>query len=194
MKYPDNIRAVDALEVEYLGFIFYPKSKRDASLLNPEIVHAISAKKVGVFVSESLEFILQKIKDYRLDAVQLHGEESPELCAQLKAQNVEVFKVFSVDDDFDFSVLEAYKKNVDYFLFDTKGKEKGGNGVSFNWELLKQYDNEIPLILSGGLNPANIEAALSLPELNLYALDLNSGFESEPGIKNIRVLQETLKN
>jgi phosphoribosylanthranilate isomerase len=193
MRNPDNIKAVDALGVEYLGFIFYSKSKRDASNLDPETIKYLKAKKVGVFVNEALYEILKISIKYKLDAIQLHGDETPEECAYLKNLGLEVFKVFSVDESFDFSRLDFYKESVDYFLFDTKGKERGGNGVSFDWELLKQYDNEIPLILSGGLNPQNIEEARQLSFLNLYALDLNSGFEIEPGLKDVATLREVLK-
>lgn len=192
MKQSQNINQVDALGIDYMGFIFYSKSKRDASEVHPDTLTHISAKKVGVFVNESLEFILKKTVLYRLDAIQLHGDESPLLCKELLDLGLEVFKVFSVGDNFDFDVLEPYKKHVSYFLFDTKGKERGGNGYAFDWELLKNYDNEVPLILSGGLNPTNINEAFNLTGLNIYALDLNSGFEIEPGLKNIEQLEKTL--
>ncbi len=190
---PDNIKAVDELGVAYLGFIFYPKSKRDATALDPETIRFVKAKKVGVFVNEGLYDIVQKVIKYKLDAVQLHGDETPEECAYLKKLGLEVFKVFSVDEDFDFSELENYKTSAHFFLFDTKGKERGGNGIAFDWDILKKYDNQMPLILSGGINPENINQAKALDYLNLYALDLNSGFELEPGIKDIQALQQALK-
>lgn len=192
MRNPKNIQSLDALGVTYLGFIFYDKSKRDASSLDPEDIRYLKARKVGVFVNEGLYEILQKVIRYKLDAVQLHGDESPEECAYLKKLGLEVFKVFSVGEDFDLNRLEPYKEFVNYFLFDTKGKERGGNGVPFDWEILKKYDNEIPLILSGGLNPENIGAAKNLDFLNLYALDLNSGFEIEPGLKDVELLKNLL--
>lgn len=194
MKHLQNIQEVDALGVDYLGFIFYPHSKRDASQLNPQDLQGLKATKVGVFVNEGFGFILQKTLDYQLGAVQLHGDESPELCQQLKKEGLEVFKVFSVGESFDFDALEPYKPHVNYFLLDTKGKERGGNGVAFDWSLLAQYDNEIPLILSGGLNPQNIQSALDIQTLNLFALDLNSGFELEPGLKDLELLRDNLKN
>lgn len=153
MKHSDNIREVVDLGVDYMGFIFYSKSKRDASEVDRKVLKGLKTKKVGVFVNESFEFIQEKIDLYYLDAVQLHGDESPELCEIIQLLDVEVFKVFSVGEEFDFSILDPYKKHVDYFLFDTKGKERGGNGVTFDWSILEKYDNEIPLILSGGLNP-----------------------------------------
>ena len=117
-----------------------------------------------------------------------------QLVQQLKKEGLEVFKVFSVGESFDFDALEPYKPHVNYFLLDTKGKERGGNGVAFDWSLLAQYDNEIPLILSGGLNPQNIQSALDIQTLNLFALDLNSGFELEPGLKDLELLRDNLKN
>ena len=192
MKHASNINEIDALGVDYLGFIFYPKSKRDASEVNPETIKSVNAKKVGVFVNESFEFIHDKAKTFGLHTIQLHGDESPALCEQLKNVGLEIFKVFSVGESFDFTQLEAYKDLVDYFLFDTKGKERGGNGYAFDWELLKNYTLDVPLILSGGLNPDNIEEAFKLKNLNIYALDLNSGFEIEPGLKDVDKLKEVL--
>ena len=193
MKHLENIQAVDKLGVDYLGFIFYPKSKRDASLVSPDDLLHVKAKKVGVFVNESFEFINKKVKTYKLQTVQLHGDETPELCKLLKEQGLEIFKVFSVGESFNFKQLEPYKKHVDYFLFDTKGKERGGNGVTFDWSLLESYDNEVPVILSGGLNSDNVESAKSIKKLKLYALDLNSGFEVEPGLKDVKLLEKSLK-
>jgi phosphoribosylanthranilate isomerase len=193
LKNPENILLLDNLPIEYLGFIFYNQSKRDASGLEPTILRNLKAKKVGVFVNEGLYEILQKVILYKLDAVQLHGDESPEECAYLKKLGLEVFKVFAVDETFDFGQLEPYKESVNYFLFDTKGKERGGNGVAFNWDILRKYDNEIPVILSGGINPSNLPDALTIDFLNLYALDLNSGFELEPGLKDVPLLKKCIE-
>ena len=192
MKHPENFTEVDSLGVDYLGFIFYPKSKRDASSIDPNSTQKLKAKKVGVFVNEDLPTISEKVDQFGLSAIQLHGDESVEFCKSVKAMNLEVFKVFSVGEDFDFEQLEPYKKHVDYFLFDTKGKERGGNGYTFDWSILESYDNEIPLILSGGINPENIESAKNIQGLNLYALDLNSGIEIEAGLKDIEQLQSAL--
>jgi phosphoribosylanthranilate isomerase len=111
-------------------------------------------KKVGVFVNASLEYILAKVEKYGLDLVQLHGEESVDVCINIQKMNLnlKIIKVFSIGETFDFQQLEPYKPHCDYFLFDTKGKEKGGNGFAFNWDVLKDYDNEKPFFLSGGLS------------------------------------------
>ncbi|MFI8380459.1 phosphoribosylanthranilate isomerase [Leeuwenhoekiella sp. NPDC079379] len=210
-----NTTEVAALKPDYLGFIFYAKSPRNFDLNKiPKLPAAI--KKVGVFVNAELNFVLEKIQQFDLDAIQLHGSESPEYCLQLKklcqiersrdsekkttpsafevpTQNlIELWKVFSIKDTFDFSVLEDYEDVVDMFLFDTKGKEKGGNGYTFDWEVLKKYPSQKPFILSGGIGLAEISSVKEFLQLNLplYAIDVNSKFELEPGLKNI----EDLKN
>ena len=129
MKYQDNIEQVAALQPDYLGFIFYTKSARnfDAQTI-PALPEAI--KKTGVFVDADIDFIIDKIKAHDLKAVQLHGKESPEYCKQLSKQNIEIIKVFSIKDEFNFDVLTPYEDVCDYYLFDTKGKLPGGNGYT----------------------------------------------------------------
>ena len=192
MRDSENIRELEKLQPDYMGFIFYGKSKRDATgVLDQKLAIDVLASiiKTGVFVNEDLEVIKDKIVRYSLDAIQLHGDESPETCYALKELGVEVIKVFGVGEDFDFGRLNPYKKAVDYFLFDTKGKERGGNGVAFDWGILKQYDGEVPYFLSGGLDEDNIEAIKALEGTNLYAIDINSKFELKPGLKNIEKLK-----
>jgi phosphoribosylanthranilate isomerase len=127
-----------------------------------------------------------------LDLVQLHGEESVDYCHDFRRAraypcptDVKIIKVFSIGQTFDFQQLEPYKPHCDYFLFDTKGKEKGGNGFAFNWDVLKGYDNEKPFFLSGGLSLENIEEVKKLGHLNILAIDVNSGFEIEAGLKDV---------
>ena len=200
MKHPGNISEVAKLQPDYMGFIFYEKTPRYFETKMPEIPSAI--KKTGVFVDEEINIILERIKEQDLNAIQLHGEESAAFCYELKTllmeTQVEIIKVFSVKDDFDFSLLEAYEPVVDYFLFDTKGKNKGGNGITFNWKVLKNYPSEKPFFLSGGIGPEEVEAIQELKtyfEKNgkkdlLYAIDVNSKFEEEAGFKNIEKLKE----
>ncbi|MGA1227405.1 MAG: phosphoribosylanthranilate isomerase [Tamlana sp.] len=197
MKYPDNIEQVAALQPNYLGFIFYEKSARNFDLQYiPEI--SMSIKKVGVFVDSSLDFVLEKIEKYNLDAVQLHGEESPEFCSALNGKNIEVIKVFSIKDEFNFEVLKQYEEMCDYFLFDTKGKLPGGNGYIFNWDVLKNYPSTKPFFLSGGIGIDEVEKIKafqnSKASKHCYALDVNSKFEIEPGLKNIELLKEFKQN
>ena len=186
MKYSQNILEISELLPDYLGFIFYEKSSRFFDGEIPEIPKSI--KKVGVFVNVSFEEIISKITKYNLDLIQLHGNESPEFCQNLKNENIEIIKVFSVDDDFDFEVLNDFETVCDYFLLDTKGKLPGGNGVTFNWEILKKYKSKKSLFLSGGIGIEEIkmlQSHISTSKLPIYAIDINSKFEIEPGLKNI---------
>jgi phosphoribosylanthranilate isomerase len=184
MKYPDNIVEVSQLLPDYLGFIFYEKSSRFFDGEIPEIPKSI--KKVGVFVDATLEEIISKIKKYDLNAVQLHGNETPEFCKNIKQENIEIIKVFSVNDDFDFEVVKPFGAVSDYFLFDTKGKLPGGNGITFNWQILEKYNSIKPFFLSGGIGIEDIEKIKQM-NLPIYAIDVNSKFEIEPGLKNINL-------
>jgi phosphoribosylanthranilate isomerase len=193
-----NIAEVASLQPEFLGFIFYDKSPRFFDGEIPSLPTGI--KKVGIFVNASLEDILEKVKKYSLDVVQLHGEENVSFCKTLKKgldcarpdsfRSIEIWKVFSIKDKFDFDILKPYENAVDKFLFDTKGKEKGGNGYTFNWEILKNYPSEKPFILSGGIGLEEIESLKKLlkTELPIHAIDVNSKFETRPGMKDVSVL------
>ena len=190
---PENITAVASLRPQYLGFIFYPKSPRfvGESFDIPANLPA-SIKRVGVFVNESNAVIIAKSQSLKLDLVQLHGNESPEQCDELKATGLGVIKVFSVDDDFNFDLTKPYREVVDYFLFDTKGKYYGGNAKTFNWKILRQYDQEVPFFLSGGLSPDNVNTLGDIQKMNLHALDLNSGVEISPGIKDLEKIKTVM--
>ena len=171
--------------------MFYEKSKRNFDRLIPEINNEII--KTGIFVNESINFILNKIKEYQLKAVQLHGGESPEFCKELLRNQIEVIKVFSVDENFDFEILNNYEEVCDYFLFDTKGKERGGNGVTFKWNLLEYNKSKKPYFLSGGIGLNEVENLNNFFKTEVskycYALDVNSKFEDKPGLKNIQKLK-----
>ena len=188
MKYPENILEVSQLLPDYLGFIFYEKSSRFFDGEIPKIPKTI--KKVGVFVDSTFDEIISKIEKYDLDLIQLHGNESPEFCLNFKNSNIKIIKVFSVDDDFEFNVLEHYEQVCDYFLFDTKGKLHGGNGVTFNWQILENYKSKKPLFLSGGIGIEEIKKIKTL-NLPIYAIDVNSKFELVPGLKNTKLLEQT---
>ena len=191
MKYQENIKAVAALQPDYLGFIFYPKSPRNFEGDIPEMDENIC--KTGVFVNAPIDFVVEKVKQYGFKAVQLHGSESVAYCQELNRfdLNIELFKVFSIKDEFDFSVLANYEPFVNYFLFDTKGKEKGGNGYTFDWEVLKAYPSRKPFILSGGIGVEEIEKVKEIlkTDLPIEALDLNSKFETAPGVKDVALLE-----
>lgn len=201
MRDPDNIDKVALLQPDYLGLIFFEGSPR---FVKNEIRELdLEIKKTGVFVNASEDLILEKTRKYDLSAVQLHGEESPEFCRQLKNtfseadKNPELIKVFSVKEEFNFEQLKAYEGIVDLFLFDTKGKSKGGNGITFNWEVLKDYPSPTPFFLSGGIGPEEIPAIKNLYEHFqkknrrhvFFGVDVNSRFETAPGLKNVEKLK-----
>lgn len=188
MRNRENIDAVAALQPDYLGFIFYYKSPRflGATYLPENIRHLPSGiKRTGVFVNASAQEINSAVTRYELNAVQLHGNESCELCLLVKQMGVEVVKAFQVDEDFDFSMLKPYAAVCDYYLFDTKTKAYGGSGHKFDWTILEKYDNNKPIFLSGGITKEDVKDIMSLQHLNIYAVDINSKFEIEPALKDV---------
>ena len=190
MKY--NTEEVVTLQPDYLGFIFYGKSPRDVGENNITPI-TDSIKKVGVFVNAEIAFAKAKITQHQLHTVQLHGDESPEYIQELsKICEVEIWKVFSIKDHFDFDRLLPYEGLVDKFLFDTKGMQKGGNGYTFDWEVLKTYPSKTPFILSGGIGLDEVEKlkAIAETDLPIYAIDVNSKFEIKPGLKDIELLKQ----
>lgn len=198
MRDYENIMQLAALHPDYMGFIFYDKSPRyvgeDFTLPNdfPKTI-----KKVGVFVNASSADIIRKAAKLDLQAVQLHGTESVTQCKELRNLGFDVIKVFSIGDDFDFKVTEAFEEVVDYFLFDTKGKFFGGNAATFDWSVLHTYNQHVPYFLSGGLTMENVAQIQSLENTNLYAVDVNSGVEISPALKSIdkvKEIKEFLKN
>ena len=186
MREPDNIAALSALQPDYMGFIFWAPSSRYVSEATPVLDKSI--KKTGVFVDASVDYIQSSISTHQLQAIQLHGEETPSYCQLVQGFGVEVIKAFSVKDAFDFSILEAYENSCDFFLFDTKGALPGGNGYNFDWSLLKEYPSQKPFFLSGGIGLENTQEIKELlnTDLPLYAIDVNSKFELAPGLKKIK--------
>lgn len=144
-------------------------------------------QKTGVFVNESAHNIDKLIAKYGFNAIQLHGDESPGFCAAFKGR-VTVIKAFGINEDFDFNSLKDYANNVDLFLFDTKTKAYGGSGKTFNWHILDQYKFNVPFFLSGGLRLENIAEVKTINHPQFYGVDLNSRFETEPGLKSIQKL------
>ncbi len=203
MREPENISQVLALPLDYMGFVFYEKSPRFADSPGLESwVHKndhlfASVKKVGVFVNAEIERVLNIVHDYQLDYVQLHGNESPEYCSELKQywsistlHPAKIIKAFAVDEHFDFEETRQYEGWCAYFLFDTKTPEHGGSGKTFDWSLLQQYSGITPFFLSGGIG---VEAAESIRQLKipaLYGVDVNSRFETAPGVKDVEKLKE----
>ena len=192
MKHRDNLMGLVALQPDFIGFIFYPKSPRymvdilsqDDLALMPKTI-----KKVGVFVNEDISVVRNQARKFDLQLLQLHGKESPEYCMELKKE-FGVIKAFSMSEEFDFGTLDQHEGKVDYFLFDTKTPLYGGSGVHFNWNILKKFKSETPFFLSGGIGVEDIERITQLELKGLFALDVNSRVEIEPGLKNLELVKE----
>ncbi len=192
MKQSQNINELIKLEIDFIGFIFYPKSKRYLEQnLSADIPANIT--RVGVFVNENKKIILEKIKKYKLDFVQLHARESPELCRQISLSGAGLIKAFSVDSDFDFKKTEKYENSCDYFLFDTKGKDYGGNGIKYDWKILENYKSKTPFLLSGGISENDVDEINNFNHEMCVGIDINSGFETKPGMKNIEKIKKFIK-
>lgn len=187
MRNAENIREVERAGADLLGFIFYAKSPRFVTEANEAILNC-PLKKVGVFVNAPTAEILQTAKDYKLDYIQLHGNESPEECLALRKEGFAVFKALPVESADDLRKTESYEGTVDYFLFDTKCADYGGSGKRFNWSVLSHYKGKTPFLLSGGINPDSIDDLLKFHHPQLAGIDLNSGFESAPAMKDALAL------
>ena len=174
------LAALSELTPDYMGFIFWAPSSRYVNKTTPKLSATI--KKTGVFVDASLDYIQSCVEKHQLQAVQLHGKETAAYCALVQQFKVEVIKAFSIKDQFDFDLLIPYEQAVDYFLFDTKGALPGGNGYGFDWTILNNYPYKKPFFLSGGIGSNDIEKIKQLlkTDLALYAIDVNSKFETSP--------------
>jgi phosphoribosylanthranilate isomerase len=194
LVYRNNLLEVEDLLPDYFGFIFYQGSQRFmGNTLAPTDLRAVYGKKTGVFVDSKFEEIIKTVKTFQLDCVQLHGSENPLICEKLKEHNLEVIKVFKVGKDFDFSSTKEFQRCSDLFLFDTKGYKQGGNGVTFDWQILENYDQNVPFFLSGGIGTENIEQIFTLSKMNIYGIDLNSRIELSPGLKDIGKLKQVIE-
>ncbi|WP_256004883.1 phosphoribosylanthranilate isomerase [Pedobacter deserti] len=194
MREPENIGKLAELQPEYMGFIFYTGSKRYAGEISAEIVRSLppAIKKTGVFVDEKGIRVSEIEDEYELDAIQLHGSETPEYCKALRTiipARTELIKAFGIDEHFDFSVLDDYADAVDYFLFDTQTAGHGGSGKRFDWKLLEGYKLDKPFFLSGGIGPESLEELQQVSDPRCYAIDVNSRFELSPGLKDIEQLK-----
>lgn len=196
MRDPGNIEEVASLEPDYMGFIFYEKSKRFVAELDPATLSTMPENigRVGVFVNHDLKEVVQLAQMFSLNLLQLHGNESAayvkELKQLLEGSPIKLMKAFGIDEKFDFAALNEYESEVDYFLFDTQTPDHGGSGKQFNWELLNGYTLDKPYFLSGGIGLESVEALKTIDDKRLFAIDVNSKFETEPGIKDISKLKE----
>ncbi|WP_231590736.1 phosphoribosylanthranilate isomerase [Hymenobacter terrenus] len=181
------LAAVAELAPDFLGFIFAPNSPRFVGeVLRPELVQALPPGiwKVGVFVNETIENILATAQRFGLGAVQLHGQETPAQCEELSEAGLLVMKAFSVGNAVNFDALLPYVPYCDFFLFDTKGAAPGGNGAVFDWNLLAGYNLPVPYFLAGGLGLEHASELVALHLPGLVGVDLNSSFETAPGVKD----------
>lgn len=186
MTRSDNIKDVEDLGIDMMGFIFYEKSKRFVSI-KPDYL-PVKAKRVGVFVNSKIEDVCKTAAEYNLDYIQLHGGESPEYCRILNEKKYKLIKAFPISVKDDFNKTQYYESVCKYFLFDTKSKQYGGSGLSFDWNILQSYTGSIPFLLSGGIGIDNLDALKTITHKQYAGIDLNSRFEIEPGLKDIKQL------
>ncbi len=192
MRDADNIRLAEQLPADWMGFVFYPPSPRYADKL-PAYLPA-RQKRVGVFVNAPYDFIARRAELYNLDLIQLHGQETPELCEYIqRATGCQIIKAFGLSHDTDFACLNAYEGAADYLLFDSHSTSVGGSGTKFSHSLLQKYTGSTPFLLSGGLGPDDVNDILACHHPRLCGIDLNSRFELCPGIKDISLLQSFLQ-
>lgn len=188
MRDPQNIRELSVLNINWMGLIFYHGSPRDITNVSEYAkgFHIpVPFRKVGVFVDSTPEEILKKKVLYKLDYVQLHGNESPDFCHTLQKRGISLIKAFPIASREDLLQTSAYEGYVDYFLFDTKCPGYGGSGQLFDWSILSYYSGTTPFLLSGGINPGSVKEIQQLNHPQLAGIDINSGFEIEPGIKDV---------
>lgn len=194
MREPENIRAVERLDIDWMGFIFYERSSRFVEQCPAYLPHT---KRVGVFVDESIDRILEKRVVFGLQMVQLHGEESPDFCRTLRTEGIEVIKALPIASADDLQEADRYDSVCDYLLFDSKTEQRGGSGYRFDWNLLSQYVGSVPFLLSGGISETDADAIRNIRHPAFSGVDLNSRFEIAPAVKNVTCLDRfirTLKN
>ncbi len=192
MKIPDNIEQLSKLNIDFMGFIFYKKSKRYTKTIAIDITK--NKKKVGVFVNENIDNLIDITIQNNLHYVQLHGDETVEYCKKLKEQKIKIIKAFRIEDNFDFELTNKYQDFCDYFVFDTKGKNYGGNGVKFNWHLLDNYKGTTPFLLSGGIALEDCDSLKKFNHSKFIGVDINSKFEIDAGLKNIEEIEKFIEN
>lgn len=209
MREGENIRQVAELGVNWIGMIFWDKSPRNVTMIptyagiipdRGSDIGSFKAKRVGVFVDEMPQNIITRVVNYKLDLVQLHGHETPTLIRNLRRTldpnirpGVQFIKAISVGGCNDIAAYKDYEDCVDYFLFDTKCPTVGGSGSQFDWSVLEAYDGDVPFLLSGGIGPDDAERVRNFHHPKCIGIDLNSRFETEPGLKDITKLKQFLE-
>lgn len=188
MKYPANITRLKEVKPDFMGMIFFSKSPRFVGselLFTGTNIFPEGTKKVGVFVNAPIWEIMNVVDEYKLEYVQLHGEEFPQYCDELRKRGLKVIKAFQVSNSFDFKKVETFVGHIDFALFDTKTPNYGGSGEKFDWTLLNSYKVDLPFFLSGGIDLDDIDAIERLDLPQLFGIDVNSKFETSPGMKDI---------
>lgn len=191
MTEAENIRDVELLGVDMIGFIFYPKSPR-CLCEKPRYLPTLS-KRVGVFVNESKENVLMYADHFGLNYIQLHGNESPDYCRSLQSYGLHLIKAFSISLPKGLQDVSDYDGLCHYYLFDTKTPQYGGSGNQFDWSILHRYNGSTPFLLSGGINPYSASAIKEFHHPRLAGIDLNSRFETAPGMKDVERIETFLK-
>ncbi len=196
MRKQQNIADVVTLQPDYLGFIFFPKSSRYVGEdWNTEIINQVpeSIKRVGVFVNENIGYILSTANKYGIKTIQLHGNETPNFCSRLQRKGYTVLKAFQVDEASTIDDILPYQGKCDFFLYDTKSKGLGGSGQKFDWKKLNELNDAGAFLLSGGITADDADEIKSLQLSNLKGVDINSKFEIEPALKDIKLLTKFIK-
>ncbi|HFX18274.1 MAG TPA: phosphoribosylanthranilate isomerase [Flavobacteriales bacterium] len=188
MRDAENIQALLALQPDFIGFIFYDKSSRHVGEKIPKLEYGKTLK-TGVFVNEDLDKLLDIAQNNHLDVIQLHGNESPAYCQIIQQKSYKVIKAFSIKQAADFKKCQDYINVSDYFLFDTKGPLPGGNGQTFDWSVLDQYQLNKAFLLSGGIKLSHLSEINKIKHSQIVGVDVNSGFEIAPAYKNINELK-----
>ena len=195
MRDSENIAEVERLDADWMGFIFYSKSPRHVSI-RPEYLPS-GCKRVGVFVDANPLRILSQVNAFKFDMVQLHGHEDVSYCHDIRSvlpSSTQIIKMVAVTEPDDLKGLEAYEEYVDYFLFEPRRQGYGGSGRQFDWQLLSHYTGSKPFHLSGGIGPEDADKVLSFSHPRFVGIDLNSRFESAPGVKDIQTLKTFIQN
>ena len=190
MRVSENIRAIEQTKADLMGFIFHPKSPRFVDSL-PEYMPK-KQKRVGVFVNASLEQILAKAQKFSLEYIQLHGDEPPAFCSELKNRGLKVIRAQRIANADDIIRAESYNM-ADLMIFDTKTELYGGSGKKFNWQLLEDYKGCVPFLLSGGIRSDTFEEIKAFFHPQFAGIDLNSGFEISPALKDVGKLNNFIE-
>lgn len=196
MRDADNIKDVDNIDkVNWMGFIFFAKSKRNVESL-PSYM-PVKSKRVGVFVNAAKGDILSKVREYGFNIIQLHGNEDADYCQSLRqmlGKDIQIIKMIQVSDSSDIHNVSIYEDSVDYFLFETKCQSYGGSGTQFDWNILEEYEGTKPFLITGGISPDDVDKVKAFHHPMFAGIDLNSKFETAPAFKDVEAIKTFVAN